>query len=818
MVGKVDSVSLIEQQIELEKRMTQMSINSYKKESNQPLGQTKSGTKLISLIIEDFSSKIRQYLEEYKSGKAVKSTVAAKLISKNQVETTAFITAKVIFNHINSKANVTGVYKAIGQALEDELKMCECKSENEKYYKTIQKDLNSRQAKANRKKYITTGVFAKRLDFHSDRWTVTEKFLAGVVLLNLFMESTGLIAYQDTYKGKKCIRTIVSTLTLDNFIRETDEKLEVMQPFFLPMVCPPKDWTGLFEGGYISPYLKRNKLIKNNDSDYIKKIKDSIPDRVYMAVNHIQATSWKINKNILNVVQELWKIGKPIAELPNREDTPLIPFPYPEKDKDSGYTEEEAENVKKWKRAVYEIHKSNVKERSLRLLTAQILQIAEQFQNFGKIWFPYQMDFRGRIYPIPVLLQPQGSDLAKGLLEFGEGKPVNNKTSEKWFRVHGANMFGFDKESYEKRVLWTYENHDNILSFAENPLEDLRWAEADKPFQFLAWCFEFSSFIKTGNDFKSYIPIQLDGTCNGLQHYSALLQDDISGAAVNLTDTEKPSDIYEKVADKLKEKLVNDRTNKELAEKWLKLGINRKLTKRPVMVLPYGGTQLSCREYITEYLTDNFSNTYLWDFFEKGNNPQDCVYKVSVYLSKLLWESIKETLRSAIVGMSFLKSVARLARGKPIEWLTPLGLLIRQGYKSRKNHIIRTELFGTVKSINVKTDDSKLDGMKQLNGICPNYIHSLDAACLMIYLNKCKKAGINSIMSVHDCYGVLAADTEISARLLREAFVEIYERPLLDDFVYDVSESVQTKEELPKQPNKGLLDVKEVLKSNYFFN
>lgn len=29
-----------------------------------------------------------------------------------------------------------------------------------------------------------------------------------------------------------------------------------------------------------------------------------------------------------------------------------------------------------------------------------------------------------------------------------------------------------------------------------------------------------------------------------MEHYSALLQDEISGAAVNLIDTEKPSDKY----------------------------------------------------------------------------------------------------------------------------------------------------------------------------------------------------------------------------------------------------------------------------------
>ena len=55
-----------------------------------------------------------------------------------------------------------------------------------------------------------------------------------------------------------------------------------------------------------------------------------------------------------------------------------------------------------------------------------------------------KMDFRGRLYPIPVLLQPQGSDLAKGLLRFARGKPADEK-SIKCLEIHGANMYGYKK-------------------------------------------------------------------------------------------------------------------------------------------------------------------------------------------------------------------------------------------------------------------------------------------------------------------------------------------------------------------------------------
>ena len=164
--------------------------------------------------------------------------------------------------------------------------------------------------------------------------------------------------------------------------------------------------------------------------------------------------------------------------------------------------------------------------------------------------------------------------------------------------------------------------------------------------------------------------------------------------------------------------------------------------------------------------------------------------------------------------MDYLNKVARAVnkQGRYLEWLTPAGLLVRQAYNSRKRKEIKTELYGSILRTTVNIDNNDLDNQRQINGICPNFIHSLDAACLMLYLVKCKKAGITSFMTVHDCYGVHAADTEKSARLLREAFVEVYRQPILENFTQDVG-----VEGIPLPP-VGSLDIEEVLKSDYFFN
>lgn len=811
------------EQIKLEKTMIETAVKNYRAElekakENKTFGCTNISVKLISEILDKFSSAVNFYV------KAKPMTIASIVIKRfEDIDTVAFIASRIIFNSLWSEISLQSVYQAVGQAMEYEYKMRKYKEENYRYYKTIQDDLNKRCAKPIRKKTITSIVFKKRLNFHLEKWSVTEKFQAGQILVNLFVQTTHLAEFEDIFRKNKHIKILVPTEKLVLWTEKIRGKMEVMQPLFLPMVCKPKDWISIFEGGYISPYMRKNKLIKNDDREYLIKLEKTDMPMVYDAINHLQSSEWQINRKLLAVVKALWEQGGNIAKLPPRNDEELIPFPYPEKLKNDIYTDNEALVVGKWKRDTYEIHKRNVRNRSLRLSTVQILDIAEKFQKYDKIWFPYQMDFRGRLYPMPVLLQPQGNDLAKSLLHFAEGKETDEH-SINWLKIHGANLYGYDKDSYEKRIEWVENKHSEIQSYAENPLENRGWAKADKPFQFLAFCFEYSEYLSNPKGFKTHIPVLLDGTCNGLQHYSALLRDSAGGRAVNLINSEKPNDIYSTVADNLKAKLElisssdeYSNNDKAMAKSWLDLGINRKLTKRPVMVLPYGGTILSCREYISEYMTDNYKLDYLQAHFNLSENPSECVFKSSAWLGQKLWAAIQETICSATRAMTYIRKIAKTVtkKNKYLEWQTPAGLLVRQGYNLRKRKEIKTELYGRILKTNVNIDERYLDSKRQLNGICPNFIHSMDAACLMLYIVKCKKAGVKNIMTVHDCYGTYASDTDISAKNLREAFVEIYKMPVLENFANDISGD---DENIIQTPEKGDLNIEDVLQSSYFFN
>ena len=176
---------------------------------------------------------------------------------------------------------------------------------------------------------------------------------------------------------------------------------------------------------------------------------------------------------------------------------------------------------------------------------------------------------------------------------FAEGKPLDDK-GRWWLGVHGANLFGNDKISLDDRAKWAFDYRPNAVNIASDPYRNLDWTEADDPWQFLAWCFEWAEAHEEG--FVSHLPVGLDGSCNGLQHFSALLRDEVGGAATNLVPAPVPADIYREVAKRAEEILSEvgeDDPNFWMAQSWLVFGIDRKITKRSVMTLPYGVTYRS---------------------------------------------------------------------------------------------------------------------------------------------------------------------------------------------------------------------------------
>lgn len=399
------------------------------------------------------------------------------------------------------------------------------------------------------------------------------------------------------------------------WMKERTDFLGGLRPVYEPMVVRPKNWTTPYDGGYLSSDIKPLRLVKRGARACFGTLEKADMPVVYEAVNAIRNTAWQINTWVLEVMQTFRDNRIQAGEMPLKDGIPL-----PEKPFD---IETNPQAQLKYRRETNEVYLINTANRSKRAHFEIILDIARRYAQYKKFYQPHQLDFRGRVYAVSPL-SCQGSDTTKALLRFANGKPLESE-GWKWLAVHGAGLIGNDKVSFEDRVNFILDNEDVILAIAENPYDNRQWFgeiggyEVDKPWQFLAWCKDWEGFVKYGEAYVSKIPIAMDGSCSGLQHYSAILKDEKVGAMVNLLQGDKPSDVYAMVAEEVLKAVNHDLENgtedelklvdnepkfeegtKTFARQWLEFGINRKVTKRAVMTLCYGSKQFGFAEQLME--------------------------------------------------------------------------------------------------------------------------------------------------------------------------------------------------------------------------
>lgn len=591
-------------------------------------------------------------------------------------------------------------------------------------------------------------------------------------------------------------------------IHQISEFVIESTPYFLPCVEPPKDWVSIDDGGFHTKELRRLApwMVKTYGATRDEYRSAELRNEM-AAVNALQQVRWRINRRLLEAVGNIAQ-HHDVEEIISQAESPK-----PQKPMwlSKGMTKEEmdesqAKEFKRWKREVAEWHTDEKirANKSNRFYNA--VRVARKFADYPAIYFVYFVDFRGRKYVQTTGISPQGSDLQKALLEFADGKPLRTKEEQDWFCIAGANRFGYDKASLKDRVKWVVEHEEMILAFAADPVNNDEWKTADKPLQFLAWCMEYEQWKIFGPKFLSRIAVGMDGSCNGLQNFSAMLRDAEGGRATNLVPSSLPNDIYQLVADRVSALLAAEPDDPEgFRALWINHGLTRNLVKRSVMTLPYGSRQSSWAEFIVS------------DYLKQGQFPEldkNQYERAARFLSKRLGVAIADVVVAAAGAMEWLQraSTAILRNGYDrIKWITPSGFPVTQVYWETEEHRINTKLCGNAKlSIRSDADDPKKS--RHRNGIAPNFVHSLDASHLTLVVNRAKAEGIDAFAMIHDDYGTHAADTPRLYQIIREVFVEMYQR-------HDVLEAFRAGYAfLPEPPPMGTLDLKQVLDSPYFFS
>lgn len=758
---------------------------------------------------------IKLYLTTVTRGVAAKNKV---LLRDEDPMVMAFIAVRGIMDACLADTAVPlgALSREIGNTVYGEVLLRHFEHINPELYFTLVKDFERRMTKSERHKLAVFKDSAAKDGIKLPIWDTATKADVGKLLLGIAVDLQ-LVRIDTLWEGStKSTHHIIMTDELRELVTQIKGYVAGLMPMTMPCIEPPCPWRAVNDGGYHTPAMRRTtpcavRGVAMADDDVM-------PSWVLDGLSQLQNVAWRVNTKILDVamyahtrfdVQDVL-VSDRRHEEPDRplfmQDNPDIKF--------DQMSELQQVEFKEWCAMKREWYTETKIRGSKSGATTEALYMANRFKG-RPLWFVYTADYRGRFYASARGISPQGGDLAKALLEFNEGSLIDTPDAEFWFRVAGANKWaadGLDKQPLEVRAQWSIDNAEFLLRIAADPLTHREWTDADVPFQFLAWVFEFAAWHSSPATYRSRLPLGQDGSCNGLQHFSAMLRDEVGGAATNLVPDTRQHDIYNEVAEATARIIAGDLTTDEflVGDRWRRHALSRSLVKRSVMTLPYGSTRFSSAEFIqAEYL-------------DKGKAPEFSkpeYSRAANWLSYRVWDGIGQVVvkgREAMEWLQMCSDVITAAKPAQVQWRSPSGVLVTQRYPQQEVLRVACRMAGRKRvEIKLRQDTDVGDSRRHRNGIAPNFVHSCDASHMHFFLARCREEGLTQLALVHDDYGCAARDVAKLHRIIRETFVAMYtdQDPLAEFKAFHECETLL----LPDIPPAGNLDLTQVLQSRYFF-
>lgn len=807
---------------------------------------TPEGIALQKIGVRRLTASIEEYFNAQLRGRAFQRREPLMGYKGREDELAYLILQSVISTLIRKPQASQALMRAIVYRVKRAMLLDVFKSEQPKLYSYIDYEYRKRGRDyvLSRKERLAQLLVEERLDE-----ITTPK--QGVALMEILVNSNiGLLTRfsksTPKTKGKKNLYFYTLTDEARKIMENVQSFLTSASEQYKPLVIPPKEWSDTQLGGY--HYVATKGLIKFKTTKQRKIYKDMVESdenldltRFYAVVNKAQATPWRINKRVLEVINHITDnnirdyekakhnfrciAGIPYQEYVNVDDL-IKPEAYGEMEMgDRGYKRhKKREDYTTYYTAREGLLTKLEAGNSRRIVFAIAMDLAKEFSKYDEFYFSYKADFRGRLYPVQQTLNPQASSNVKAVLEFADGV-FPDADGLYWLKIGIANTAGHDKIPYDDRVAWVDDNIEQILGASKDPFKDTTfWSEQDEPLMFLSGCFALSDALEGK---EVHYPVPLDATCSGIQIYSGLLMDEAGARAVNVINnsTGKPADIYKDVADVVERRLLSGdypkeftftdaegkfteiKTNKEA--EGLKGKVTRKLTKRNVMTQPYSVTQRGMYNQLRELFDEYEDNE---EAFWKGEK-----WVTIKLLTHLNTQSIYEVVKGAIIGQEYIKELTSHFNNakKPLIWKTPLfGFPVIQAQVKRESTRVQSPL-GQLK-FSIFSDE--LDRKRQSSSIAPNLIHSLDATLMFLTVEQLAKEGISSFSLIHDSFAVPCNAVPQLNKAVRDGYVELFMSAPLIEWYEQLQE--QTTTELPHPDTVMLytLNITDVWESDYIFS
>lgn len=711
-------------------------------------------------------------------------------------------------NTFNSRNTAQSVLSQLGRQVQAELLSIKLDAVAPAYMNRVYEYLKERNTTSPSHIFKTLRASAENVHYQHELWPSSQSMAVGKLLMQAVWE-TGLFEWHKASDASQLTYLAPASelaVSLQELVTNADTVN--LKP---PMLVPPLRHDTMFSGGYLTNLCRRGTYHNGHiNRAKIREVAEAFKQapELQQALNKAQEVPYCINKDMLELLNEARKLGVGTG-MPS-----TVPAPRPEWRLDGvpkeQYDERTLEDFQGWKVQMREWHnQERTRVGQLRALM-QLVQICEEFKDEEQLYFPTCVDWRYRLY-FKSSLHPQGSDVQKAMLQFGRKKPLGDRGLF-WLKVHVSTCYGYDKALFEERAAWADANIQQIREVAQRPFDAEAFRSADSPWCFLAACRDLVAALDSPVPelYESAIPVAMDATNSGSQHFAAMLRDPVAGQLTNLywTGNTEKADMYMDVKVRTDESVISAMTDIDSvvqADFWRKNEITRSMCKRPCMTYTYSATVRSCAEYI--YLAARESG---YEGLEEFS-----IFKLSSWLAPRMRSAVEAANPKAAEAMRYMQQITgRIPTKQHMQWLTPLGGLVVNRYCENETTRVSVKSMGLTHILCYNRDFDTNNRRKSKSGIAPNAIHSMDATHLMRVIN----AFPGDIMPIHDSVATHACDVDAMHKHIRAEFVGMYtEGYELLDVLAEAAVKAGADLEGLEMPEKGTLNLELVKESPLFF-
>ena len=801
----------MERQEALEKEYSDASILAGIQKAQEAISQGRvteisAGKRLIAAAFPDAVAALTSVANERTRG------VGAKyrgLLRRVDLEVLTVASLRIILNACATRDSclIQDIYRNIGKIVEHEALIAVLMEHKKAYTVRTLNYLDTRHTTDQYHRYRTMCAAAENVGLTWEHWSAEERIGCGRLVLDAIYEATGLFQWGRMPSGNGSeFFAIEASPALARVLQDAVDAARAIVKY-PPMVVEPMPWVSQWEGGYLTDWMRdRSRMcsLRYMSPAHRKwiltglKAQEAQPLRD--AMNRAQSVPYRVDGDVLELLGKALATGRPLMGLPKTSPDPKPVYPFEGIDMENP-TPEVAEEFKIWKRLMVNWYTEESQRKSKTL--GIVLKAAElrRYKDEPELYFPTFVDWRGRVY-MRSSINPQNVDAIKGCLQLAEGKRLGERGLY-WLKVHVANSCGFDKHDPDIRVKWVNDNIDELMECYNNPL-DCDWPEPDTAFTAYQALRELSNALELDNpeEYVTHVTVAMDATCSGLQHFSALLRDEVGGKYTNLTDdgADQKADIYRKVSEVAMDILPDSTDTYELVWQWEDWGISRSMAKKPVMTYVYGSTLKSTMDDVAL----NMSLEGKAAILDADGMTLYSQHALSVPVAKALRKGVEMTVPAAKAGMDFFKEAVRSSE-EPLRWYSPVGMPVLNWVEKSAQKRITINSMGIAKVV-VAFDNSEYNKQGAASGISPNFTHSNDGAHLCMTINDADC----SIIPIHDSFATHPCDVDEMHRALRSTFVAMYQDDLIAKFV----EYNDLKIDVPVAGN---LDIRAVLASRFMF-